>query len=95
MAKLSEIPDYETSIKYTPSPCLIFSSVQHTLFLNIYAFIFNQINIILSIIFRVRIYAMYEYSSVEFAVLSMYCLSMSISMHFLMMEIEGTNRLFD
>ena len=33
-----------------------------------------------------------EYSSVEFWVLSMYCLSISISMHFLIIEMDGAKR---
>jgi len=36
--------------------------------------------------------ATYEYSSVEVAVLSMYCLSINISIHFLMIDTEGANR---
>ena len=41
------------------------------------------------------IQAMYEYSSVEFGVRSMYALSMRLSMHFLIMVMEGANLALD
>lgn len=40
-------------------------------------------------------YATYEYSSALFGVRSMYCLSISASMHFLIIPIDGANVTFD
>ena len=40
-------------------------------------------------------YAMYEYSSVVFGVRSMYALSIKLSMHFLIIEMDGAKRALD